>query len=347
MIRKLFLTLSFLLVSLLAIAQQEQARQQEEFLYWESVLDAYNDFADTRAQLRGNRRAAEILREKQLRIEELLRHPKGKMTEQQQQRFNAISLRAGLPLAVPVSRGDDTAREENNRQPPPAPPAVSKATKTQSKTLAASPAKEESMQETEEVIPLRERPGIGIGPLQTGIRPLLTPRPANYVVVPQMPSPETSIKLPWHYYVLLQSGFSFKWKSGLMAGAVHPSGIGLYAGVQFRPSFIRPGDTYLTEHPEIIWTNGKSAMKELTAHAGLLGGKGPILFYLGAGYGRRTVYWQDSDNAWAQITTASFSGISVETGGIVPLGRRICLGLGLETLAFKTLGVTGSIGIHF
>ena len=104
MIRKLFLAVAFLLFSLLSVAQETGDRQREEFLYWESVLDAYEDFANAREQLRGSRRAAETLREKQLRIEGLLQHPIGKMTSQQQQRFNAISLRAGLHSRYPSRR---------------------------------------------------------------------------------------------------------------------------------------------------------------------------------------------------------------------------------------------------
>lgn len=102
----------------------------------------------------------------------------------------------------------------------------------------------------------------------------------------------------------------------------------------------------MTEHPELIWNNGKSVQKEMAAHAGLLAGKGRLVFYLGAGYGSRTVFWQDSDNAWAQISSASFSGISVEGGGIITLGT-LCLGLGVETLGFKTIGITAGIGINF
>lgn len=337
MIRKLFLAVAFLLFSLLSVAQETGERQREEFLYWESVLDAYEDFANAREQLRGSRRATETLREKQLRIEGLLQHPIGKMTSRQQQRFNAISLRAGLPLTA--------QQEEEETAMAPIATAPGKKVPTTKPRPVVSTKNEESVQLAE--VPARENRVERVESHRPGIRTALTPLPVNGTIIHPSPSPAPETKIPWHRYILLQTGFSSLWILGCMAGALHPSGIGLYASFQFHPSFTRLGETYLADNPDLIWTNGRSATKGMAAHAGLMAGKGPVVFYLGAGYGRRTVYWQDSDNAWAQITSASFSGISVEAGGIVHLGGRICLGLGLETLAFKTIGVTGSIGIHF
>jgi len=340
MIRKLFLAVAFLLFSLLSVAQETGERQREEFLYWESVLDAYEDFANAREQLRGSRRATETLREKQLRIEGLLQHPIGKMTSRQQQRFNAISLRAGLPLTIPATQEEEAAPKTATQQP-----AAQKAAPAKPLTAAPSiPQKAEEPVPTAE-IPLREPLIERIGRHRPEIRSSLTYRPIPASIIPPAPGPVPKIRIPWHYYVLLQSGLT-PWKAGLMAGASHPSGLGFYASWRIHPAFSQPGETYVAEHPDLIWTNGQSAIKEMTAHAGVLAGKGPVVFYLGAGYGRRKVFWQDSDNAWAQIPSASFSGVSVEAGGLVPLGR-MCLGLGVETLSFKTFGVTAGIGVHF
>ena len=340
MIRKLFFTSAFLLFSLLAVAQETGERQKEEFLYWESVLDAYEDFANAREQLRGSKRAAEILREKQLRIEELLHNPKGKMTAQQQWRFNDISVRAGLPLTIPTPK-----EEESTPKPLVQPPAQKPASAKMHIAGASSVPKDadESAQAAE--ILHREQLIERIEPHRPIIRSTLSYQPIPASIIPPVTDTESRARLPWHYYVLLQSGFT-PWKVGLFAGARHPAGLGFYASGQFHPCFTRLEDTYVTEHPELIWSNGKSARKEMAVHAGLLTGKGPLVFYLGAGYGSRTVFWQDSDNAWAQIPSASFSGISVESGGIITLGT-LCLELGVETLAFKTLGVTAGIGINF
>ena len=335
MIRKLFLATAFLFFLLPAFAQETGTREQEEFLYWESVLDAYEDFANAREQLRGSRKAAETLRKKQLRIEELLQHPIGKMTAQQQRRFNAISVRAGLPLTVPATQ------EEEAAPTPIAQPPVKKA--APAKPLPAPQKADEPVQTAE--IPLREPLIERIERLRPEIRPTLAYQPIPARIIPPASGNVSRIKIPWHYYVLLQSGLA-PWKLGLMAGARHPAGVGFYASWRFHPSFTSLGDTYVAGHPNLIWTTGESAIKEMAVYAGLLVGKGPVVFYLGAGYGSRTVFWQDSDNAWAQIPSASFSGVSVEAGGLVPLGR-LCLGLGVETLAFKTLGVTAGVGVSF
>ena len=332
MVRRLFLSLSFLLFPLLGFAQQAEVKQREEYLYWESVLDAYEAFADAREQMRGTRKSAESLREIQLRIEELLRHPKGKMTLQQQRRFNAISLLAGLPVTVPAVPEDSpqtvSAEPVRAEQPP-----ARQVPSVKPQQAAAGPSREPPLERV-------------AGQLPEG-RISWTPR--RQVSVPALPKvrPGASGTRPhWQYYILLRTGFSPKWQLGLMAGALHPSGLGCYASWRMHPAFNRQGETYVATHPEMLWTNGKSSLKGQSAHAGLLAGKGPLVFYAGAGYGSRTVFWQDSDGAWAQIPSASVRGLSLEAGGMVELGR-LCLSLGVETLAFRTFGVAAGAGISF
>ena len=334
MIRKVFFSATLLFLFCLQSFSQESAGQQrEEYLYWESVLDAYDDFANAREQLRGKRRAAEILREKQFQIEKLLEQPKGKMTEEQQRRFNAISLRSGLPITLPIAK----EKEPPAKMPSPVKPkAVVSLVKHKTEApMETAPADE---------IPYRERPVKGIGRHRPELCPSLPPVAVTSAVIP--PAPIFATKLAWRKYILLQTGLSPQWQLGLMAGARHPSGWGCYASWRMYPSFRRLGDSYPATDSDKIWTNGEVAIKEQAFHLGLLVGKGQVIGYLGGGYGYRTVYWQDSNNEWAQIIPSSLSGVSVETGGILTLGR-LCVSLGVGTLTFRTLCVTAGVGISF
>lgn len=334
MIRKVFLSAILLLFCLQAFTQESVRQQREEYLYWESVLDAYEDFANAREQLRGKRRAAEKLREKQLRIEKLLERPKGKMTEEQQRRFNAISLRSGLPVTIPIAREE----EPDVKEPEPANPKPTHPVQSSKKEIPA----EETAPEVG--IPFQESPVKRLGRDVQVFHPLLPPVASTAAVIPPAPIPVP--KLPWRKYLLLQTGFSPQLQLGLMAGASHPSGWGCYASWRMYPSFKRLGETYPAADPEKIWTNGNATIKEQAFHLGVLAGKGPVICYLGGGYGYRNLFWQDAGNAWAQVVPSSVSGVSLETGGILPLGK-LCVSLGLGTLAFRTLNVTAGVGICF
>lgn len=340
MIRKVFLSAILLLFCLQAFPQ-ESLQQREEYLYWESVLDAYEDFANAREDLRGQRKAAETLREKQLQIENLLKHPVGKMTAQQQLRFNAISVRSGLPFTLPVIREEKaSARSEVL-------PSVktSRLSKPKSKAKPVSREDDNPVQ-TDGVLPRKQLLVGGIDVLRPDIHPSLERLHVSFPIMTPKRFAESKSCAPWHYSLFLRCGFSPQLQVGLMAGASHPSGFGCYVSWQMHPSFIGLGKTYVADNPDRIWANGKSSVKEQSARAGLLFGKGPLIFYLGAGYGNRRVFWQDSDQDWALIPSYSFSSVSVEAGGMIPLGR-LCLSLGVESLAFKTMGVTAGIGIGF
>jgi|GEM_PF-5139723 len=333
MIRKLFLTALFLLFTLQIYSQETSNRQREEFLYWESVLDAYEDFANEREQLRGKRKAAEKLREKQLRIEGLLLNPKGKMTEEQQLRFNSISLRSGLPLIAPVTQETSPAKPTPANKAQPTAPSVSKRT--------SKPVIEEA---GDVDIPYRERPVKGIERDRTECNALLPAIHATDTLIPPVPISVPKVRRQWHYYMLFQTGFSPQWQIGLIAGTTHPSGWGIYASWRMHPAMSNLGNPYVVENADKIWTNGKTAVKEMSANIGLLVKTGPVAIYLGGGYGYKTVFWQDSNSQWGKILPASVTGMSVETGAMLPLGK-FCLNLGVGTLAFKTFCVTAGVGI--
>ena len=341
MFRKFFLIFLLFLPGLRLAAQNAgRTQSREEQVYWETVLDAYEDFAKTHEEMHGKRRAAEVLKKKQQHIEQLLLHPKGKMTQEQQQRFNSISLKAGLPIVLP---SEPTAQE-----------GIPAADKNGDNTAAApikQPVRQVEKAATpqpvvEEEIPFRERPVMGLEAYrpEPSVRvwntvPSYSPDIPEIVPVPKPP-------IPWDTYLLLQAGFAPEWQVGLMAGARHPAGVGVYASWRIHPVFTDLKDAYVVQDASKFWASGKSATPQQYFNLGILAGKGRFNGFLGAGYAYRNSYWQDVDGKWARIPSASLSGFSLEAGGLYSSGR-LSISLGVNTLRFKTLGVSLGIGLAF
>ena len=54
----------------------------------------------------------------------------------------------------------------------------------------------------------------------------------------------------------------------------------------------------------------------------------PVSLYLGAGYGLRSLYWQDSEGAWAKVRDRSFRSVALDAGLLVhPIPRGPAKGL--------------------
>lgn len=68
--------------------------------------------------------------------------------------------------------------------------------------------------------------------------------------------------------------------------------------------------------------------------------------YAGAGYGWRSLYWQDIDGRWVQVDDWSHRGLSVEAGAIL-LYRRLAFSAGLSSISFKTAAFTMGVGLKF
>lgn len=349
MLRKVFI-IAFLLLSCIMLSAQEPggAQSREEQLYWETVLDAYEDFAKTYEELHGKRRSADILRKKQQNIDQLLLHPKGKMSEEQRRRFNGISLKAGLPIVLPAEQEPEPERK----------PEVSpvQETSTVPAKRPSLPAKREEQhpaaktetpgQEIKDTV-AKQTPLPAIAPIallpkaisESAYKEVLYPDQAALPTQPRQ-------TIPWNGYLLLQTGFSPEWMVGLMAGVRSPIGVGLYACWRIHPSASDLKNAYVADNVSTFWANGNAAFRQQIACAGILAGKGRYSAYVGAGYGNRTCFWQDVDGEWARIPSASLSGLAIEAGGLISAGK-FCFSLGASTLRLKTLGVTAGFGLYF
>ena len=97
----------------------------------------------------------------------------------------------------------------------------------------------------------------------------------------------------------------------------------------------------------LFWSSGKRSVNRFS----LAGGAWVQCFdglkiYAGGGYGRRSVYWQDTTGAWARVTDYCLKGIDLDAGLILDLGR-FSLSLGGEVLAFRQFSLSLGAGINF
>ena len=97
-----------------------------------------------------------------------------------------------------------------------------------------------------------------------------------------------------------------------------------------------------------LWLTGEDTKKSrlaITAGAMFRIGR-PIYAYIGAGYGYRTLAWQNYDGTYYKVTPSSFSGIEAETGLLARLGV-IALSAGVQTNQFKFVEANLGIGLMF
>lgn len=96
-----------------------------------------------------------------------------------------------------------------------------------------------------------------------------------------------------------------------------------------------------------IWTSGRSRVSRLGVTAGLVFRTCPWLsLYAGAGYGDRTLLWEDSSQNWAKVSDRSYRGVSADLGLQLRLWR-FRIGAGISTTAFRTADAVVSVGFCF
>ena len=137
---------------------------------------------------------------------------------------------------------------------------------------------------------------------------------------------------------------------GVMAGYLHKK-LGAYAA--FRSSYMFGKSSYrcdsngLMDTGGYIWPSGKERRNTLHAAAGVLVGATRWLsLYAGAGYGARTLAWEDVDGEWAEVSDWSLAGAAVECGVILSW-RKLTFSAGVSSISFKTASFTCGVGIRF
>lgn len=96
-----------------------------------------------------------------------------------------------------------------------------------------------------------------------------------------------------------------------------------------------------------IWTDGESRTSRMNLTAGaLLRLNSWLSACAGAGYGRRTLIWEDVDNNWARVEECSFSGFSADLGALFKFGR-FTFYTGISTVSFRYFDAEIGAGFSF
>lgn len=133
---------------------------------------------------------------------------------------------------------------------------------------------------------------------------------------------------------------------GLMVGRVKT--LGWYVKGVYCPGESTDGDyvSYPEESDQIsYWTTGKDKRSFYAATAGVLVRLGcPVHLYAGAGYANRKVAWELADGTYAKNTEYSYSGVAVDYGLMLKIGKFSVNGGVLMSLA-DGCEFIGNVGI--
>ena len=100
-----------------------------------------------------------------------------------------------------------------------------------------------------------------------------------------------------------------------------------------------------TDGEGYIWPEGSHKVSQLCLSAG---GYYCFIDWLGAyataGYGHRSIFWEDTEGQWAQIKDLSARGVAL-SAGILFRWKFLCATASVSTISFQTLGVTLGAGL--
>ena len=123
--------------------------------------------------------------------------------------------------------------------------------------------------------------------------------------------------------------------------------------VSFRSNFTKGSPDYKCtsdgklQNGGMIWPGGAEIKSYMTASAGLIANAADWMnIYAGAGYGYRSLFWQDIDGKWAEVADWSRKGLVAELGCIFSVNH-LAFSLGASSIAFRTCSFTCGIGICF
>ena len=305
-------------------------QSQRDSLGWERVLDAYQQFCELTVTARsGDREAAAKLRAQADAISALLQQVKGSgMTPSQQHRFTRMKQRYASVVTLPDL--------------PVAPaPATVQVISGQTVIIRDTVFVVREIHQTDTVRIVEQVEKLVEVPVE---RVVEVPVPA---AIPDV-APETGIVPNRTRYLLLAQVVVPDLSYGAMVGAVHEAG--LY--VRFDSNFHRRDTEYAcTSDGQAsygqIWTTGRSEVVRFAAAGGALWHPVSWLtLYAGAGYGWRSLCWEDVSGNWALVSDASYRGVAADLGAVFSIDR-FALSAGVTTIGFGRVDANLGLGIFF
>ena len=202
----------------------------------------------------------------------------------------------------------------------------------------------------------------------TGVKPQVHAAP-SLAVLPSPPHPHilsSQSPIDELYRVEFSHEIPHKWDymhTFLLADISGPDiSYGMMAGLQgrrwggylrFRSDFVKTPETLYEclsdgslPHGGKMWTSGDTRSSNLYITGGaLVQIVDWISLYAGAGYGCRTLAWQDIDGNWARVSDWSHKGLTIDAGLLLSW-RNLVFSAGLSTLTFKTCTFSLGIGLR-
>ena len=302
-----------------------QTRAQRDSLGWEQVLRAYQQFCDLAVEARaGDKDAAGKLRPQADVISGLLEQVKGSgMTPSQQHRFLAMKQRYGNVVTLPDL--------------PVAPaPAV----------VQVVPGQTVVIRDT--VVVLREVQQTDTVRIVEQVEKVVEVPVAKVVEVPVEVPVEVLKPAPRLHYLLQAQAIVPDFSYGIMAGVLRE--VGFYVRLDSNFRFQTTTYTCLSDGRTSygqIWTTGRTVRSRLSATGGVLWHTASWLtLYAGAGYGWRSLSWEDVSGRWAQVSDVSIRGLAADLGMVVNIDR-FALSVGLSTLSFRRVDCVVGLGCFF
>ena len=166
-----------------------------------------------------------------------------------------------------------------------------------------------------------------------------------------LPEPPQPSPLPWRTSLLLTAGRAPEPVWGATVALGRQWGVILAFQSDFHGrktgAYAATSDGRIVGSEGFLWPNGTSACAHLRLTAGVSYALFPWMeVYAGAGYGYRTIWWQDQDENWARMKDRSARGLAL-SGGALFHYKHLCAQLDAGTITFQTLGVSLGLGITF
>jgi len=149
--------------------------------------------------------------------------------------------------------------------------------------------------------------------------------------------------------LLAEVGASSSPSYGIRAGYYRELG----GYVSFRSSFSSAKSSYrctsdgVVENGGTIWTSGKDKVGRLNVTAGVIAQFTHWLgAYAGAGYGTRTIVWEDINGQWAEVSDFSYKSIALDAGLVFNI-KNFAVSAGINSIAFDWCEITLGFGVRF
>lgn len=339
--------LSFIVAILVMLPSAPDGKKD----YWDILLDKYEALCNA-CKEKKSKKEIHLLSES---LSEHLKHPSGKMTPAQKERFASIQNRYRGVITISdrsiseidpprLIRVDTVRRYEHVR--------ITDTVFVKETIGSIELNQYVHNKDTIYHIIQYQAPPAEETPKETSPEQVILP-------IPSIPQPERmkkdkpvrtrdTVLIHPTYILMANAGIGRSLSYGATVGAVDTWG----GYVSFHSDFrtITPGYSCTSDGMtggSRIMTNGNTDHSRLAITAGACYEATKwLIAYAGAGYGRSSLFWQDIGGTWMDVSDISTQGAELEAGGIFHLGI-LGLSLGVSTTGFKYAEFKAGLGFTF